>query len=101
MAVLVQFDFAFEGPFGEELTAAARDLALSINQEPGFIWKIWTEDAAAKQSGGVYLFRDRASADGYIAKHTARLGQFGVTQPNIRVFDINPELTRLNRGPVE
>ena len=45
MSKLVQFDFNFAGPFGEELTNALAGLAQSINQEPGFIWKIRTENA--------------------------------------------------------
>ena len=98
--VLVQFDFPFNGPFGADLAAALQGLAQSINEEPGFLWKIWTEDAAAGQAGGIYLFRDRASAEAYVAKHSARLGQFGIRDPRARIFDVNPALTRLNHGPL-
>jgi len=45
MSKLVQFDFKFKGPFGDELTKAMEGLARSINEEPGFIWKIWTENS--------------------------------------------------------
>ena len=98
--VIVHFEFAFPGPFGTELEAGVRDLARSINEEPGFIWKVWTEDASAKQAGGVYLFEDRASADAYIAKHTARLGQLGVSEVRVKMYDVNTGLTRLNHGPL-
>lgn len=40
MSKLVQFDFKFKGPFGDELNKAMEGLARSINEEPGFIWKI-------------------------------------------------------------
>jgi hypothetical protein len=100
MPVLVQFDFPFNGPFGAELATMARELALSINQEPGFVWKIWLENPATKESGGTYLFRDHASATAYIAKHSPRLAQFGVTGPNVKIFDVNSELTLLNHGPI-
>lgn len=98
--VIVQFDFPFPGPFGPDMENALQDLARSITQEPGFLWKIWTEDATAKQAGGIYLFQDQASATGYVAKHSARLAQFGIPEPRVRIFAVNPGLTRLTCGPV-
>lgn len=44
MAYLLQVDFPFEGPFGEEMEKTFWDLANSINEEEGFHWKIWTEN---------------------------------------------------------
>ena len=43
---LVQLHFNLEGPFGSEMSEQLVELAESINQEPGFLWKIWTENAA-------------------------------------------------------
>ena len=40
---LLQLHFAFNGPFGSEMSRQLVELAESINQEPGFIWKVWTE----------------------------------------------------------
>ncbi len=42
MAYVLQVDFKMDGPFGDEMAGAFSDLAKSINEEPGFIWKIWT-----------------------------------------------------------
>lgn len=56
MAVLLQVDFEMEGPFGKEMSKAFRDLAESINEEPGFLWKIWTENAQGKEAGSIYVF---------------------------------------------
>lgn len=36
---LVQIHFDFHGPFGAEMSNQLVELAESINQEPGFIWK--------------------------------------------------------------
>lgn len=55
MAYLLQVDFKMEGPYGEEMSKGFVELAQSINDEPGMVWKIWTEDAAAKEAGGIYL----------------------------------------------
>jgi len=100
MAILVQFEFPFEGPFGAKLAEQAKELAESIVEEPGFIWKIWTEDAEARQAGGVYLFRDRPSAEAYVRMHSARLGQFGVAHPRVTILELNEPLSRLTRGPI-
>ncbi|KAE9795622.1 monooxygenase, partial [Escherichia coli] len=49
---LVQIHFDFHGPFGAEMSNQLVELAESINQEPGFIWKIWTENEANHEAGG-------------------------------------------------
>lgn len=43
MTTLLQLHFAFNGPFGNEMAEQLRPLAETINQEPGFLWKVWTE----------------------------------------------------------
>ncbi|MCV5403994.1 YdhR family protein, partial [Escherichia coli] len=53
MAYLLQVDFPFEGPFGEEMEKGFWDLAKSINEEEGFHWKIWTENEETKEAGGI------------------------------------------------
>lgn len=100
MAKLLQIDFPFAGPFGAEMAAALAELAQSIATEPGFRWKIWTENAADRLAGGIYLFDDQASAEAYLAKHSARLASFGVTGIRALVFDVNEPLTRIDRGPL-
>lgn len=56
---LVQIHFDFHGPFGAEMSNQLVELAESINQEPGFIWKIWTENEANHEAGGIYLFQTK------------------------------------------
>ena len=100
MAVVLQVDFTMDGPFGTELSAAFEGLARSISNEPGFLWKIWTEDAAAKQAGGIYLFDTREHAQQYLDMHSQRLTQAGVRDIRARIFAINDALTKINKGPV-
>ena len=100
MAVILQIDFPFQGPWGAEMSAALRDLAASIAQEPGLIWKIWTEHPATAEAGGIYLFTDQARAAAYLAKHRARLLGFGITQVNGKLFEINGPLSALDRAPL-
>ena len=100
MSVILQVDFPFQGPWGEAMSEAMNGLAQSIAQEPGLLWKIWTENAATGEAGGVYLFTDRASAEAYLAMHSARLKSFGIAPINAKLFDVNPELSEIDRGPI-
>jgi len=100
MATLVQFDFKYDGPFGGEMARAFSDLAVSITEEPGFLWKIWTENQATHEAGGIYLFKDEAAARAYVKKHTERLASFGIAGVNAKVFNVNVDLTRITRGPL-
>jgi hypothetical protein len=100
MAILLQFDFKYPGPFGKEKAKNLKDHAQSITQEPGFMWKIWTESPGTEEGGGIYLFTDKPSALAYLSKHTARLKDFGVSEVRAKLFEINEELTAMTKGPV-
>ncbi|UYV18005.1 monooxygenase [Halomonas qaidamensis] len=100
MSVILQVHFPFDGPFGDEMANAMTALAESINQEPGLIWKIWTEDADQKQAGGIYLFDTRANAEAYCNMHTARLEAMGVTGIRAAILDTNAALSAINKGPL-
>lgn len=100
MKILLQIDFPFEGPFGDEMTAAMAGLARSITDEPGFLWKIWTENSSTQEAGGIYLFEDEASARDYLKKHTARLNALGVQKVNGKVFYVNESLSAIDHAPV-
>ncbi|MCG9733842.1 monooxygenase [Pseudoalteromonas shioyasakiensis] len=97
---LLQVDFEYQGAMGDEMSKALVDLAESINQEEGLIWKIWTENESDKLGGGIYLFADEASAKAYLEMHTARLKSMGVANVRGIIFDINLPLTKINQGPL-
>lgn len=100
MSVILQVDFPYAGPWGPAMTEAMRGLAQSIAEEPGLLWKIWTENPATNEAGGIYLFSDRASAEAYLEMHTARLRSFGVPRVNGKLFDVNAELSAIDRAPL-
>ncbi|QDQ01147.1 monooxygenase [Lysinibacillus fusiformis] len=101
MTYLLQVDFTMDGPFGVEMSEGFQDLARSINDEESFIWKIWTENAVAKEAGGVYLFDSKESAEKYLAMHSARLTSFGVTTIRSKIFEVNEALSKINHGPIQ
>lgn len=100
MKKLLQVDFDFSGPFGEEMTTALTGLAESINNEPGIIWKIWTENQQGQLAGGIYLFEDEPSAKAYLKMHSARLKEMGVKAVRAQIFDVNMPLSAINKSPV-
>lgn len=100
MKKLLQVDFAYHGPFGQDLAEALKGLAESINQEPGLIWKIWTENEATEEAGGVYLFENEETALAYLQMHTARLKKMGIPEVRGKIFDVNRSLSVINSGPI-
>ncbi|MDE2584481.1 MAG: monooxygenase [Betaproteobacteria bacterium] len=100
MPYLLQVDFPYHGPWGDEMTSALRGLAESIANEPGLIWKVWTENKEAGAAGGIYLFKDLPSAEAYLDMHTKRLMGFGVPVVNGKVFLVNEELSLIDRAPL-
>lgn len=100
MKTLLQVDFPFDGPFGQEMAEAMKGLAESIAQEPGLIWKVWTENRETREAGGIYLFDDETSARTYLEMHTRRLKEFGVPTVNAKIFQVNEPLSTIDRGPI-
>jgi len=100
MNFLVQVDFPYSGPFGDEMSEAMRGLAEDIATEPGLVWKIWTESKKAGMAGGIYLFDNEADAKRYIEKHEARLTQFGIKDIRSIIFHPNDTLSKIDRAPL-
>ncbi|MDD1501506.1 monooxygenase [Lysinibacillus sp. CNPSo 3705] len=101
MKYLLQVDFTMDGPFGEEMSEAFTDLAKSINEESGMIWKVWTENAATKEAGGIYLFATKTAAEKYLTMHSERLISFGITDIRGKVFEVNEVLSTINNAPIK
>lgn len=100
MKKLLQVDFDFTGPFGEEMSTMLIGLAESINNEPGLIWKIWTENEKEQLGGGIYLFENEAYAQAYLTMHSARLKEMGVEEVRGQIFDVNIALSAINNAPI-
>ena len=98
LTVLV-FDFP-NSAFGPDRTEALRPLAADIADQPGLLWKIWTEEPASGRAGGVYLFATRAAAEAYHAMHAARLAARGVTGIEATYRGVNETLSLIDRAPL-
>jgi hypothetical protein len=98
LTVLI-FDFP-NSAFGPDRTEALRPLAADIADQPGLLWKIWTEEPASGRAGGVYLFATRAAAEAYHAMHAARLAARGVTGIEATYRGVNETLSLIDRAPL-
>lgn len=58
------------GLFGKEMAGVFSVLAKSINEEDGFIWKIWTENSETNEAGGIYIFQTKETAEKYLDMHS-------------------------------
>ena len=101
VAYVLQVDFKMNGPFGDEMVAAFSGLAQSINEEKGFMWKIWTESPETNEAGGIYIFETKETAEKYMDMHSKRLAGFGITDVNAKIFAINSKLTEITKGPIK
>ena len=98
LTVLI-FDFP-NSAFGPDRTEALRPLAADIADQPGLLWKIWTEEPGAARAGGVYLFATRAAAEAYHAMHATRLAARGVTGIEATYRGVNETLSLIDRAPL-
>lgn len=96
--ILVQINFGFPVEMmGDALTQGAKVLAESINQEPGFIMKLWIENSDTAESGGIYLFESQESAESYVKMHQARVKSMGATHVEVKYFQVNEVLSGINK----
>jgi hypothetical protein len=69
------------------------DTMLSV---PGLEWKLWIANPEARSAGGIYLFRDEASAAAYIGGPViaSLRGSPSVRDVHIRVYVVDDDLSR-------
>ena len=97
---LLQIDFPSHGPWGEDFTKMASDLARHLSKTPGMLWKIWTENSRTGDCGGVYLFADENSANNFLKEHLLRLDSMGIKNVRAKVLDVNEGLSHITRAPI-
>jgi hypothetical protein len=90
----------YDGPITDEFMAGTKQLAESIAEEPGIVWKIWTAEEGTNHFGSTYLFRSLAHLETYKAMHLKRLQDFGITVTADHVFDIMEDVSKINNAPL-
>lgn len=100
MKYLLQMDFPYSGPFGDEFFESMKELAEDIATEKGLVYKLWTENEATQEAGGIYVFDNLEDANRYQSKHTERLESFGFSGIRAKTFMVNEELSAITKASV-
>ena len=84
----------------EQYLKICEELAPTFGSMPGLLTKFWLADRANNIFGGVYVWKDRAAMDAYMASEVAAAV---VSHPNLtnitsKDFDILVTPTRVTRG---
>ncbi len=89
-----------DGPPDAEMQKRMQQLAESIAEEPGVLWKIWTYEEGTNHIGSTYLFKDIEHLHRYKEMHIKRLHDLGITDITDHVFDIMEDLSRTTKAPL-
>ena len=100
MKYLLQMDFPYSGPFGDEFFESMQELAKDIATEAGLVYKLWTENEEKQEAGGIYVFDNLDDANRYLEKHTKRLESFGFIEIRAKTFIINEELSAITKASI-
>jgi hypothetical protein len=102
MTKLLKITFHNPNGTSEAAQKAAWERAEQIAVWPGLIWKIWIADPELALYGGIYLFRDEASASAYLdGPVVASIRTIpGVSQFETQLFDVANDLSVLTHGPI-
>ena len=92
---------SYDGPITDKFLAGTKQLAESIADEPGVIWKIWTVEEGTSHFGSTYLFRNRDYLETYKAMHVKRLAAIGVAVTSDHIFDIMEDVSAINNAPLQ
>ncbi len=98
---IVQINMNYNVP-EEQLSPAFMELAPTFAAVDGLEWKVWLIDQEKKTCGGIYLFKDGASAKAYLDSELYAGVQ---THPALsgvetKAFDVLPEHSKITRGPI-
>ena len=99
---LVQINFKFTTSAADYVNLVA-PFADPIGAVPGLDWKVWLMNEKEREAGGIYLFKDEASANAYLGSEiVAGLKQQPtITDISAKVFDVEESLTQKTRGPIK
>jgi len=100
-AQLLQINFKFSVS-SSEYEESAGQLAPLFSDIPGLRWKIWILNEAELEAGGVYLFEDEDSVEGFLNGPLAAQVKShpAFSDLSAKVFEVMGAATEMTRGPV-
>jgi hypothetical protein len=97
---LVQVNFKNQPAPAAEQKTAVQHCARQIANVPGLIWKIWINNSAGGEEGGIYLFQDEPSAHAYLEGEifTQLKNLVGIEALQVKLFDVNEANSAITRA---
>ncbi|WP_106795117.1 monooxygenase [Aquimarina sp. Aq78] len=90
----------YDGPVTQEFMEGNKQLAESIAEEEGVVWKIWTYEEGTDHYGSTYLFKNLDYLKKYREMHIKRLNAIGITDITDHIFDIFEDLSKIDNAPI-
>ena len=90
----------YDGPITQEFMNGNKQLAESIAEEEGVVWKIWTYEESTNHYGSTYLFKNLDYLKKYKKMHINRLNAIGITDITDYIFDIFEDLSKIDNAPI-
>jgi hypothetical protein len=99
---ILQINFSFSIP-AAELAQAFVPLAQPIADTRGLRWKVWLWNPEEREGGGIYLFDDEASVQGYLAGPIigGLKSNAAISDVSVRIFGIAEEGSLVTRAPIQ
>ncbi len=100
-AHIVQINFKFDLS-RSEYEQAADQLAGFFAEVSGLRWKVWIMNEAEFEAGGIYLFEDEDSMQGFLTGPLAAQvqGHPALRDFSVKTFEVMEGPTATTRGPV-
>ena len=103
MPTIAQINFTYDVTEEELAERSNPERAEMFWNVEGLRWKIWLRDTERRESGGIYLFDDRASAQAYLDGPIAAAVK---TMPDssahsFKLFDVREEVSAVTGAPID
>jgi len=84
------------------LLTQSREAASIIASVEGLIWKIWVLQEEEFETGGIYLFANRQTAEAYLSHPVIQAVRSNpaVVSTESKLWDVESSLSALTRGPL-
>jgi len=98
---LLQINYKLNSAVSDFMRASG-PVAAAIADVPGLRWKIWLENNAENEAGGIYLFDDAAARQNFIeGPVVAKLKAHpALAEVSVKEFDVPAELSSKTRAPI-
>ncbi|MFV0258510.1 MAG: YdhR family protein [Acidimicrobiales bacterium] len=103
MPTIVQINFGWDIDEDELERRSTPERAKMFWSVDGLRWKVWLRDPERRESGGIYLFDDRAAAQAYVDGPIVEAVRAAPDSSNhsIKIFDVRDEVSAVTGAPLE